>query len=74
MSDDVEDRFGPGGPVLLALGGKYLVAGFSNGTIARAPLLSDGIVDTPDMVTCVFSSFSCLPSDTMHCPLLDCSE
>lgn len=37
--EDKDDWLGKGGPLALAIRGKWIVAGFSNGTIARAPFL-----------------------------------
>ena len=70
-----EDELGEGGPVCLAISGKWLVAGFSNGSIVRASYLeefeSDGIENGSSnaLVSC-----SCLPSDEWFCPVLESDD
>ena len=66
---------GEGGPVSLAIRGKWLVAGFSNGTIARAPFLPASFHHTASIsrhANCQ-ASYSSLPSDEWNAPFLYCN-
>ncbi len=60
---DYDDK---GGPMVLAVRGKWLVAGFSNGTIARAPHLPSEFAFFDDS-----SSSSHIPSDEWPIPVLE---
>lgn len=72
LSSQSKDGFGNGGPVALALRGEWLVAGFSNDTIAMAPYLpsefeQDNISGNANHLT----SLSTLPCDVWYTPILD---
>ncbi|CAB9509386.1 expressed unknown protein [Seminavis robusta] len=79
MSDflsTASEHLGSGGPIALAIHGKWLVAGFINGTIARSPLLpipfakeEEGSMHANELACC-----SSLPSDEWHHPVLACEE
>jgi hypothetical protein len=74
-SSSENDGFGQGGPVMIALRGKWLVTGFSNGTISRTVLPDTFESDIPDCVSSkhqVCCSF--LPSDEWSRPFLDFDE
>ena len=70
MSKD--DGLGEGGPVSLAMHGKWLVAGFSNGSVVRAPYLPaqfhsvENGAGSGGLVSC-----SRLQSDEWSCPVLE---
>jgi hypothetical protein len=68
--EDRSDGLGNGGPVSLAMRGRFLISGYSNGRIVRAPLLpsefeleDDGVSANHDSCT------SDIPSD-WHSPIL----
>lgn len=73
---DRDDSFGEGGPVAIAFRGRYIVAGFSNGTLAKA-LLPEKFAEEEssfDVSSNHKSSCSHLPSDEWHHPKLECTE
>jgi hypothetical protein len=71
-SDDKSDRLGEGGVIALAMRGKWLVAGFSNGTLSRVELPDEfQTSEESDLSSNHKTSFSSLPSDTWHQPILD---
>jgi len=80
-SDNLDEKpakkkaVGDGGPALLALRGKWLVAGFSNGTIARAPFLPDTFHHPAASrdANC-HASCSSLPSDEWNAPVLRAND
>ena len=64
-----DENFGDGGPIALALNGRWLVGGFSNGSLVRAPLLPQGEFHSTAEANC-HSCWSSLPSDEWHAPVL----
>jgi hypothetical protein len=69
--EDNSDGFGEGGPIVLAIRGKWLVGGFSNGSIARAPHLPQHFQHDDKSVSANhITSTSNLPSDEWHTPHL----
>lgn len=73
---DEDERFGAGGPMAIAFRGRWIVAGFSNGTLSKALLPekfadrgSSGVVSSNHLTSC-----SHLPSDEWHQPVLECVE
>ena len=75
LLDSRDDLLGEGGPMVLAIQGKWLVAGFAYGGIVRAPLLPDEYDysssgsqrgSSDGLVSC-----SSLPSDEWFCPVLE---
>ncbi len=69
------DRDDKEGPMILAMRGKWLVAGFSNGTIARAPHLPSQFVHLQDSIcNNDSSSTSHLPSDEWDTPVLEFAD
>jgi len=71
---DQEDGFGEGGPIALAMRGRYIVGGFSNGSLARF-FLPDAFAETK-LSLCANDRSSCgsLPSDEWHIPILECED
>ena len=69
---DRDDGQGNGGPVAHAMYGKWLVAGYLNGSIVRAPLLPDEFDVPPEKMGGTNGVVSCsrLPSDEWFCPVL----
>ena len=69
---DRDDGQGNGGPVAHAMYGKWLVAGYLNGSIVRAPLLPDEFDVPPKKIGGTNGVVSCsrLPSDEWFCPVL----
>eukprot|EP00978_Attheya_sp_CCMP212_P003319 scaffold6841_cov58-Attheya_sp.AAC.2 len=63
QQDYREDGFGEGGPIVLAIRGKWLVAGFSNGTIGDDSVSANHL-----------ASSSHLPSDEWFHPILECND
>ena len=70
---DTNDGQGNGGPVAYAMYGKWLVAGYLNGSIVRAPLLPDEFNVPPETIGGTNGVVSCsrLPSDEWFCPVLE---
>lgn len=66
-----DDKFGSGGPVAMAIRGRWIVSGFSNGTLSKALLPEE--FDEPSMTVSSnhLASCSTLPSDEWHQPLLE---
>lgn len=70
--EDDEDGHGKGGPIVLAMRGKWLVAGFSNGTVARAPHLPSQFVHPERTVNANdLTSFSHISSCDWYSPDLE---
>ena len=75
--EEEDDGYGEGGPVTLAINGKWLIAGFSNGTISRAPFLpSESFLQNRNTTTSTkeanhLACCSSLPSDEWHLPILE---
>eukprot|EP00978_Attheya_sp_CCMP212_P022505 scaffold67198_cov50-Attheya_sp.AAC.6 len=69
--DDDEDGFGEGG----AIRGKWLVAGFSAATVARAPHLPSQFLEQGDNSVSAkhLASSSHLPSEEWFHPILECN-
>ncbi len=74
---DEDDSFGEGGPMAVAIRGRWVVAGFSNGTLSKA-LLPEQFAEPESSAVGVSSNYlaSCshLPSDEWHHPQLACAE
>jgi len=70
--EDTKDGLGRGGPIVLATKGKFLIAGYTNGTITRAPHLPSDF-ESNDMTIGANELASCsyLPSDEWHTPYLE---
>lgn len=69
--DEKEDGFGRGGPVALAMRGRHIIGGFSNGSLVKF-LLPDTFAETePSLRANDRSSCGCLPSDEWHVPFLE---
>ncbi len=73
---DRDDSFGEGGPMAIAFRGRWIVAGFSNGTLVKA-LLPEKFADKEssfDISSNHLTSCSHLPSDEWHQPELECTK
>mmetsp|Transcript_14353 Transcript_14353/g.26944 ORF Transcript_14353/g.26944 Transcript_14353/m.26944 type:complete len:718 (-) Transcript_14353:1861-4014(-) len=71
-SESKPDDFGDGGVIALAIRGKWLVAGFSNGTLSRVELPKDFEIGMETDLSCNHqASCSSLPSDMWYAPILD---
>jgi hypothetical protein len=73
---DRDDRFGEGGPMVIAFRGRWIVAGFSNGTLVKA-LLPEKFADKEssfDISSNHLTSCSLFPSDEWHQPQLECTK
>ena len=69
-----EDGFGSGGPVTLAMRGRLVIAGFSNGSLVKF-LLPDSFAETkPSVNANDRSSCGSLPSDEWHTPILESED
>jgi hypothetical protein len=74
-SDDEEDECsGEGGPIMLAIRGRWLVAGFSTGSIARILLPKEFEESHCSVNSNHLSCVSYLPSDEWHTPVLESEE
>jgi hypothetical protein len=72
-SDDKSDRLGDGGPIALAMRGRWIVGGFSNGTLARFQLPDEFDKGLEDIGVSCNDKASCshLTSDVWFTPMLD---
>ena len=69
---DNDDSYGEGGPMAIAFRGRWIVAGFSNGTLVKA-LLPEKFAEKESLFGISsnhLTSCSCLPSDEWHQPKL----
>lgn len=73
-NDEKKDGFGRGGPVALAMRGRHIVGGFSNGSLVKF-LLPDTFAETePSLCANDRSSCGSLPSDEWHVPILETED
>ena len=73
-SEDKNCPFGNGGPITMAMRGRNLTTGFSNGTIANT-ILPDRFNEDPGGVSANhLSSCSALAPDEWHHPMLEFAE
>jgi hypothetical protein len=74
-SNEDKDGLGEGGPTILSMRGKYVVAGFSNGAIARMQLPEEFNESSECSLSANhLSCSSYLPSDEWHYPTLECDD
>mmetsp|Transcript_17074 Transcript_17074/g.28009 ORF Transcript_17074/g.28009 Transcript_17074/m.28009 type:complete len:299 (-) Transcript_17074:126-1022(-) len=74
FGSDEKDGFGRGGPITLAMRGRHIIGGFSNGSLVKF-LLPDTFAETnPSLNANDRSSCGSLPSDEWHVPILDCED
>ena len=72
--DEEEDGFGRGGPITLAFRGRYIIGGFSNGSLVRF-ILPDSFAETKRSLNANDrSSCGSLPSDEWHIPILESED
>eukprot|EP00985_Skeletonema_marinoi_P012544 scaffold6071_cov92-Skeletonema_marinoi.AAC.2 len=72
--DEKEDGFGSGGPITLAMRGRHIIGGFSNGSLVKL-LLPDTFAETkPSLNANDRSSCGSLPSDEWHIPILESED
>jgi hypothetical protein len=74
LTRDKDACSGEGGPIMLALRGRWLVAGFSNGPIARMLLPDDFEENRHSLSSNHLSCVSYLPSDEWHTLVLESEE
>mmetsp|Transcript_11879 Transcript_11879/g.18236 ORF Transcript_11879/g.18236 Transcript_11879/m.18236 type:complete len:174 (+) Transcript_11879:235-756(+) len=73
-TDDEKDGFGRGGPLALAMRGRHIIGGFSNGSLVKF-LLPDTFAETePSIRANDRSSCGTLPSDEWHVPFLESED
>mmetsp|Transcript_41934 Transcript_41934/g.76672 ORF Transcript_41934/g.76672 Transcript_41934/m.76672 type:complete len:109 (+) Transcript_41934:826-1152(+) len=72
--DDDSDGLGKGGPVQLAMRGRQVVAGFSNGSLAKILLPERFEESTSSISSNHLASCGTLPSDEWHVPILECAD
>ena len=71
--DDDSSGLGNGGPIQVAIRGRHVIAGFSNGTLAKF-LLPEQFEENKTQSTNHVTSCSSLPSDEWHAPVLECED